>query len=227
MPRQTAKTPATRVVKPRLADQAYERLVELVVSDLPAGSRLSEAELSTTLGMSKTPVREALLRLESEGLVSPIPHVGYLIPHLSYSELREALEVREAIEGYLAMLAADRIDDVELSELRAVFTQTEAGLGQDQVADIDAMKRFNALLHGAILQAAGNAKMEQILATVRNQVNRGIKELIGNDQRRYKLSFDEHGVILEALEARDPARAERAMRAHVESVNVHILRRFR
>ncbi|MCR1781318.1 GntR family transcriptional regulator [Nocardioides carbamazepini] len=222
-----AKATGPAAAKPRLADQAYERLVELVVSGLPAGSRLSETELATTLGMSKTPVREALLRLESEGLVSPIPHVGYLIPHLSYLELREALEVREAVEGYLAMLATDRIGDAELTELRETFDETAARLGDDPAADIEAMKRVNDLLHGTILRAANNAKMEQILATVRNQVNRGINELIGKDERRYRLSFDEHVTILEALESRDPAQAERAMRTHVESVNIHILRRFR
>lgn len=216
-----------RVPKPRLADVAYEQLVELIMSELPAGSRLSETELATTLGMSKTPVREALLKLESEGLVSPIPHVGYLIPHLSYRELREALEVREAVEGYLAMLATGAITEAELADIRKAFEETEASFTGEPDVDIAAMKESNALLHGSIMRAANNSKMDQILGAVRNQVNRGIKELIGNDLRRYRESFDQHLVILDALEKGDPARAERAMRDHIGSINVHILRRFR
>jgi DNA-binding GntR family transcriptional regulator len=211
--------------KRRLADVAYDRLVELIVSELPAGSRLSETELATTLGMSKTPVREALLRLESEGLVAPIPHVGYLIPHLSYVELREALEVREAVEGYLAMLAAERISDTELAELRSSFSDAQAAAAAEP--DIATLRELNAALHASIMRAADNSRMEQILAAVRNQVDRGINELIGNDGARYRQSFEEHLAILDSLEAHDPARAELAMREHIRSVNTHILRRFR
>ncbi|MEU8246861.1 GntR family transcriptional regulator [Nonomuraea sp. NPDC048916] len=206
---------------------AYERLVKLILSELPAGSRLSETELASRLGMSKTPVREALLKLENEGLVLPIPHVGYLIPYLSYLELREALEVREAVEGYLAMLAADRISDTELAELRKAFDEGQASLGADPASDISTMKELNSALHGSIMRAADNSKMDQILAAVRNQVDRGIKELVGNDVSRYRQSFEQHLAILSALEAHDPAQAERAMRDHIGSINAHILRRFR
>lgn len=214
-----ASTPGARPARRRLADVAYERLVELILTELPTGSRLSEPEIAATLGMSKTPVREALLRLESEGLVTPIPHIGYLIPELSYVELREALEVREAVEGYLAMLAAERISEADLAELRRRFSEAPS--------DIPTMSELNAALHEAIMRAADNSKMEQILAAVRNQVNRGIREIIGDDVSRYQQSFEEHLAILDALEARDPARAERAMRDHVASVNTNILRRFR
>lgn len=213
--------------KRRLADVAYERLVELILSELPPGSRISETELATILGMSKTPVREALLKLGSEGLVSPIPHIGYLIPPLSYLELREALEVREAVEGYLAMLAADRISDTELATLRKTFDETKASFNDDPAADIQAMKEANSILHGSIMRAADNSKMEQILDTVRNQVNRGIKQLIGDDVERYRQSFEQHLAILDALEAHDSTRAEQAMREHIGSINSHILHRFR
>lgn len=219
MTKPAATRTGARPPRRRLADVAYERLTELILNELPTGSRLSEPEIAATLGMSKTPVREALLRLESEGLVTPIPHIGYLIPQLSYVELREALEVREAVEGYLAMLAAERLSEAELAELRKAFSEAPP--------DIPRMTELNTALHEAIMRAADNSKMEQILAAVRNQINRGIRELIGDDLPRYQQSFEEHLAILDALEARDAARAERTMREHVASVNANILRRFR
>lgn len=212
----------------RLGDLAYETISALLLdSHYPPGTRLSEADLANQLGMSKTPVREALRRMASEGLVTPIPHVGYLIPQLSYRDVRESLEVREAVEAQVARLACERMNPAEIVSIQAAFAEAEVAMTGDRPADLERMRAMNQLLHSSLLRAADNARLEQILEGVRNQVERAIRELLHDDFGRYQQSFAEHRAVLAALESRDPAAAEAAMRAHVSSVSEHILRRFR
>jgi len=211
-----------------LGDYAYEQIAAMIMDgEFPPDSRLSEADLAARLDVSKTPVREALRRLESEGLVTPIPHVGYLIPRLSYRDVRESLEVREAVEGFMAQLACQRMDPAELRSIEAAFDEAEATMTGDRESDLAQMRTMNALLHGAVLRAADNQRIEQILASVRNQVERAIRELLHEDFDRFQQSFAEHREVLAALGSGQPALAEAAMRRHVASVNEHILRRFR
>jgi DNA-binding GntR family transcriptional regulator len=212
----------------RLGDLAYETISALLLeSHYPPGTRLSEADLANQLGMSKTPVREALRRMASEGLVTPIPHVGYLIPHLSYRDVRESLEVREAVEAQAARLACERMNPAEITSIKEAFAEAEAAMTGDHAADLERMRAMNQLLHSSLMRAADNMRLEQILESVRNQVERAIRELLHDDFERYKQSFNEHLAVLEALESRDPVAAEAAMRVHVSSVSEHILRRFR
>jgi DNA-binding GntR family transcriptional regulator len=198
-----------------------------VTTVLTPGSRISEAELAARLDMSKTPVREALRRLESEGLVEPIPRVGYLVAKISYREVREAFEARAAIEGYAARLAAEQIDDAHLSQLVAGYEEALAALSGETGHDLEIMRSFNASLHKAIVDSADNALLSQMLDSIRIKVTRPIDRFIGNDVTRFRRSLEEHKQILDALASHDADRSEEAVRNHIDSVAQHILTRFR
>ncbi|PZS34446.1 MAG: hypothetical protein DLM61_03715 [Pseudonocardiales bacterium] len=206
---------------------AYTAIGALISDTLEPGALLSEADLAAQLGVSKTPVREALRRLASEGLVSPIAHVGYVIPQLTYRDIREGFEVREAIEGRAAALACEQMIDERLAALVHVFAQGVAELNGDTDHDLTVMRRLNDLLHETVLECADNFRFNQILAGVRNQVHRAIRAYVQNDYGRYEASLLEHRAIVDALERRDVAGAEAAMRSHVQSIASHVLKRYR
>lgn len=206
----------------RLTDRAYEHVFHLVTAELDPGVKLSENSIAEDLDMSKTPVREALQRLEADGLVTPIPYVGYVVPHVSFPDTREAFEVREAVEGYAAGLAAIRMKNETLRKLQEAFD-----LNTMPDRTVESMKELNDLLHGSILEAADNVVLGQALERVRARITRAIRVVVSGDVERFEQSFDEHRQILQKLEQRDRAGAEDAMRQHIRSVAEHVLQRLR
>jgi len=131
-----------------LKQQAYDRLEEMIVTmELPAGAAVSEATLAKRLGMSRTPVREALQRLAREGLVRVLPRRGLLVTELDVGKQLRMLEVRRVIERLLAERAAARRDTAQASAFRAVAAEFEAaGKGDDEALFTRADRTFNRLL---------------------------------------------------------------------------------
>ncbi len=209
----------------RLGDVAYDSLRQLT-KELPSGTRLSEMELAGRLGMSKTPVRDALRRMQSEGYVEVIPHVGYLIPHISYRDVREVFEIRQAIEGEAAALAAVRMDQAVLEKLAEHLAGLRAELPSDERAQIESLTRFGSLLHDQVLAGADNKRLVQILSSLKGQIERATEPLL-RDALRPRQSLGEHGRLLEALVARDVAGAQTAMRDHLASIRDYVLARYR
>lgn len=211
----------------RLADKAYVSIRDFVISELQPGTRLSEASLATKYGMSKTPVREALQRLELDGLVVSIPQVGYLVPHVAYRDVRQVFEVREAIEVYSARLAAIHMSDGVLAQLVDRVAELDSSLTGSEELDLARLKDFNAELHSSIMDASDNPLMMQMLDSVQLRIQAALNHFLKHDFSRYQQSYEDHRRIVEALQTREPVICEEAMRAHIDSVNRHILARFR
>ncbi|MBI3973291.1 MAG: GntR family transcriptional regulator [Chloroflexi bacterium] len=211
----------------RLTDVAYERIKELLLTrdDLP--EVLSEQVLATHLGFSKTPVREALYRLSQEGLLRLIPRRGYLVPEVTQTDVRHLFELREAVEGMAARLAADRIRDDELHEIEEAVNR--AGDLRDDVEDAETLavlRHCNEIVHGGIMCAAGNPRLEQALAPIRDQIKRVLMVSLGM-RGQIRGGRIEHVEILHALQRRDPDGADAAMRAHIRATYQHTVRRVR
>ena len=217
LPMETVPTPGTLQ-----GETTYERLCdEIRTGKLPPGSRLRETEIAARLAVSRTPVREAIRRLEAEGLVDHLPRSGAVVRKLDYPELMELYEMRTVLEGTAARLAARAASPVELDELVAINDEMRANAGRP-----DLVVGLNRQFHRLLLDAARNRFLLRAMATVENTLLiLGSSSMAMPDRARE--AVDEHREVLEALLARDGAAAEAAMRRHMERAQFARLRILR
>ncbi|MCT7376711.1 GntR family transcriptional regulator [Chelativorans salis] len=191
---------------------AYMRLLdEIRRGDLLPGTRLREVELSERLKISRTPVREALRRLEADGLVVHQPRLGAVMRRLGYAEIMELYEMRAVLEGTAARLAARAASEVELAELRAL-NEEFADVLNDELQAAEVNRQF----HSILLDAAKNRFLRKSVGALQKTMSiLGRSTLI--DVGRAGAACQEHIRILDAIEARDGTAAEAEMRAHIEA----------
>ncbi|MDL4775444.1 GntR family transcriptional regulator [Actinomadura xylanilytica] len=200
---------------PRATDTAYEAVRQMILSgEAGAGSRLGESELAETLGLSRTPVREALQRLGSDGLVEVLPHRGARVVRWTPADLDEIFELRALLEPYAAARAARQApDETVLADLRAQCAAMERAAAD---GDLGLVADLNARFHAAVIDLSGNRRLPAMLTSVIHA------PLILGTFHRYDAesmarSMNHHRELVAALEARDPAWAEAVMRAHVRA----------
>jgi DNA-binding GntR family transcriptional regulator len=187
---------------------------EIERGDLRPGDPLVEAQLSTRFGVSKTPVREALIRLKRDGLVeAPLHHVNRVATP-TVVDIREACEVRAWIECALAARSAEAPSKELLRELAASIEQADEALAaDDSVAYGKAVRRFSDLIAAEV----GNSYAEEVLDRLRNVLTL-IAHIARETPGRQERSVDEHRAIYSAIQANDPAAAAEATRSHLESI---------
>jgi DNA-binding GntR family transcriptional regulator len=217
------------VVEPgseRAADRAY-RLVraDILTGDLPADSRLGESALGVRYGLSRTPVREALRRLQSEGLVQVSPHRGARVFDWRRLDIETIYDLRAVVEGFLVRRAAMTITADEIERLTTLCDQMEEvarSLPRGAPEFTDRTAEFNQEFHGGIARAAGG----EFFTGVRNSVVlaplllRTVSDYTAEDQAR---TNHHHREILAAFRARSPEWAESVMLAHVHSAKSRLL----
>lgn len=190
----------------------YRRLLEEIRQGVLApGARLREVEIAERLGLSRTPVREAMRLLEGDGLVVHQPRLGATVRALDYAEIMELYEMRAVLEGTAARLAARAASEVELSELAALNVEFGAAIGnQAQAAEIN--RQFHMILQDA---AKNRFLIKSISSLQKTMMILGPTTLM--DGARAESAVAEHARVLDALMARDGMRAEAEMRAHIEA----------
>lgn len=190
---------------------AYRTLLEEIRGgDLRPGDRLRETELAARLGVSRTPIREAIRQLEADGLVLHAPRQGATVRSLDYAEVMELYEMRAVLEGTAARLAAHAALAIEIDELSAINDELRAA-----PSAADAF-RLNRVFHAALLNAAKNRFLHRSMDGLQKAMMiLGPTTLSESD--RFDGAVQEHGAILDALSARDGQRAEQLMRAHIEA----------
>ena len=208
--------------RPLQGHSAYEQLLEEIrTGSLKPGARLTEIEIADRLNISRTPVREAIRRLESEGLVDHQPRSGAVVRTLAYPEVMELYEMRCVLEGTAARLAARAASDVELEELRAINADMAAAAGNGPD-----MARLNRQFHARLLDAARNRFLVKSMASIETtMLILGPTSMAA--EGRATEAIAEHEAILAALASRDGATAEQAMRAHMERAQLARLRLLR
>jgi len=191
---------------------AYERLLNAIDSgELPPGSRLRESQIAERLGISRTPVREALRQLEAQGLVTHEPHRGVVVAELDYDQLGELYAVREVLEGTAARLAARHASPEEVDVLREL-AEAHAPL----VDDPDALAEANKHFHRQINRACHNRYLNSMLENMRVNLALLSGTTFALPERR-RAAVEEHRAIVDAIAAGDEARAERLARQHISS----------
>ncbi|WP_420112344.1 GntR family transcriptional regulator [Pseudactinotalea sp.] len=201
--------------RPQIKAMVYQRLVQAIVDhELPPGTHLRERDLAERMGVSKTPIREALVRMETEKLVSIAPYRGAVVRTISRTDLRELYELRELLEGFCARVAARSATDESEERMRANVRATQRAIDNgevDQVAQL--LEDFDTILH----QHASGHRIEALLADLEAQL-RLFGRLTFRAPGRQQASLAEHVAILQAVVMRDPEAAEQACRRHVRSV---------
>ena len=127
------------------------------------GARLGEADLADSLGVSRTPVREALRRLGSEGLLATLPNKGARVRTWTASELGDIFDLRALLEGHAAARAATRVTDADISAMNDLVSRMEAATGEGVSPDIDLITELNGAFHGAIVAASGNSLLPELM----------------------------------------------------------------
>ncbi|MGW4646882.1 GntR family transcriptional regulator [Kitasatospora sp. NPDC004289] len=200
------------------ADLAYESLRGAIAQgDLKPGERINMDELARNFGVSKIPIREAVKRLESDGLLVSRVHAGVTVAGIDVNEMRGVFLARESIEALVAELAAQQIDDRQLAELEEVQEAMRASLAGGATGE---MAELNSRFHRLLAEAAGYRVLgdlvEQLLLTIRRY---RITAPLG--ERNWRSVVEEHDTIIAALRSRDPQAAAAAARAHIGSQAAH------
>ena len=199
-------------------EEAYRYLKTLIMSAaLAPGASLNELEIAAALGTSRTPVREAVRKLEQEGLAMRYPNRGAVVTKLSIKDVMDIWQLREILEPAACRLAAPRIDHVALDRIRRMLLELRGRAGPE---DYETLLRSDLDLHGLIVEATGNATLRQVLDMLNERV---VQVRMVTSPGRFQHSVDEHLAIVDALRSRDPAVASEAMRRHLVNARENLV----
>jgi DNA-binding GntR family transcriptional regulator len=204
------------------ADRAYVALKDVIVSlnvyEQPGEVRLDERQLAGDLGVSRTPVREAMAQLEREGFVRSVPRRGIYVVRKSKREVIELITAWAALESMAARLITQNASDEEIATLRAMFATFENG---QLHAKLDEYSEVNIRFHQAIVRMSHNGVLIHLAENLFTHMRMIRRKTIG-EQDRVDRSIRDHMNIIEALEARDTARAEDLVRDHALGLADHV-----
>lgn len=197
---QAAAPTATRITRRPLHEDAVEQLRAMIVhGELAPGSRLNERVLCEQLAISRTPLREALKLLATEGLVELLPNRGAIVARLDAMRLSQALAVMGALEALAGELACAQASDAAIAELRALHFEM---LATHARGDLGAYFRYNQLIHLKLVEASGNPVLSQAYRQLNASVRRA-RYMANLSRQRWDAAVREHEAILQALLARD------------------------
>lgn len=205
---------ALTIEKPlTVAESVYQKLRDhIIFGSFKPGQRLAEEQLAEQMGVSRTPVREALLRLEQEGLIQMLPRQGAVVRRLSLEEARQVYEVRALLEGLAARLAVQHMTPQALSAIREAL---DASFEVMEQQDTRRLVIHNNHFHDLIVETARNVVLKKILNLLRTQVNLLRITLWSTFPDRLEQTLREHERIYEAMAAGDEDGAEQAAREHI------------
>ncbi|WP_163528591.1 GntR family transcriptional regulator [Halobacillus ihumii] len=205
----------------KLPQRAYQ-ILRLAIRDLKLmpGKTFLEREMAEVLGMSRTPVREALIRLQTEGVVRLIPRRGFIVEPIETDDLRETYEVVEVLEGLAASLATDKIDDLELDDLEVLIDYQERALKEN---DLTEWAKHDDLFHFKIINYADNKRLTNVIEVHADQLYRARLFTINKRPLPFR-SIVEHRAIIACMRANDGKAAQESMQSHRKRARNEILK---
>ena len=204
-----------------LRDVVFNTLRQAILrGELKPGERLMEIALSQRLGVSRTPVREAIRMLEQEGLVIMIPRKGAQVAEISEKDLKDVLEVRLGLEELAVRIACQRITEEELEELEQAVKEFEEAMKEDNLGVLAAA---DVKVHEVIYGSTHNKRLVQIISNIREQMYRYRVEYLKEGETRDVL-VKEHEELTKAIRERDVERAKQLSFQHIENQRMAIMR---
>lgn len=195
-----------------LRDVVFNTLRQAILrGEMEPGERLMEIQLAQKLGVSRTPIREAIRKLELEGLVVMIPRKGAEVAHITEKDMKDVLEVRCTLEELAVSLACKKTTPEKIAELKKANKVFEAAIvSKDVVSIVEADVQF----HDTIYAMAGNQRLIQIINKLREQMYRYRLEYV-KDARTHSILIDEHNDIIEKMGKKNVDDAKNMMRQHI------------
>lgn len=197
-----------------LRDVVFNTLREAILrGDLVPGERLMELQLAAKLGVSRTPIREAIRMLEQEGLAITIPRKGAIVAGMTEKDMQDVLEIREALEELSVQVACDKITDEEIAQLEKNMKNFELSL---KIGDLKKMAQADVEFHDVIYQATDNPKLISMLNNLREQMYRYRVEYLKNPQN-YEQLLKEHEAIYRGIVEKDKDAVTNTIRKHISN----------
>ena len=207
-----------------LRDVVFNTLRQAILTgELKPGERLMEIHLANKLGVSRTPIREAIRKLELEGLVTMIPRRGAEVAQITEKSMNDVLEVRRAMDALCTELACERISEEEIEALKAA---SENFAEAAKTKDIRKVAQADVEFHDIILKATGNVRLVQLVNNLAEQMYRYRFEYL-KDVSRYSSLTEEHRVIFESIKNRDKEAAIGAAELHIDNQAKAIINQIR
>lgn len=207
-----------------LRDVVFNTLRKAILKgELKPGERLMEIALAERLGVSRTPVREAMRKLELEGLVVMIPRRGAQVANITEKDLNDVLEVRMALENLSIENACKKMTEEQLAELKKAAKVFEATMEEGNLVNL---VEADVAFHEVIYQSSDNCRLNQVLNNLREQIYRYRVEYLKEEETR-KLLVKEHDEIYEAIRNRDVKTAQEISYQHIENQREAIIRSIR
>ena len=196
-----------------LGQDVYEKLKQAIVKgDLPPDSRLVESRMANVLGISRTPVREAIHKLEREGLLRHNPSGGFFIVGLTRSDIEETFGIRSVLESYAARLAATHHKgEEELDPLDQKIHEYQLHLDQ---GNLKALLRINTEFHGLLYALSRSPKLIKMISDLQDQIYR-FRQVLLNTEEHARISNEDHKLMLKLISKRDLEGVESLVRKHI------------
>ncbi len=203
----------TRITRVTLHDAVVDQIRDMIIDGrLMPGSRIFEGQVGTALGVSRTPLREAIKTLASEGLVEIVPSKGAVVRRFTEHDIREILEVLKAIEQAAALLTCQRASITEIKKIRHMHERMlELYAKRNRLAYF----KLNQAIHSAIVQAAGNSVLAQTHETLQARIKR-IRFIGHEGPKRWAAAVTEHEEMIAALVARNGAQLSEVLGRHLD-----------
>ena len=207
-----------------LRDVVFNTLRQAILTgELKPGERLMEIHLANKLGVSRTPIREAIRKLELEGLVTMIPRRGAEVAQITEKSMNDVLEIRRALDALCVELACERITEEDLGRLKQACEAFEAAV---RTKDIKKVAKADVELHDIIVQATGNQRLVQLINNLSEQMYRYRFEYI-KDISQHQQLIDEHRMIYESIVKKDKEAASQAAHVHIDNQKKAIIAQIR
>lgn len=206
-----------------LRDVVFNTLRQAILTgELKPGERLMEIHLANRLGVSRTPIREAIHKLELEGLVTMIPRRGAEVAQITEKSMNDVLEVRRAMDALCIELACERISQEELEALKDACDHFEEMV---KTSDVKKIAQADVALHDIIVQATGNKRLVQLINNLSEQMYRYRFEYIKDFSQHDRL-IEEHRIIYNSLMNKDRETATEAAKVHIDNQKKAIIRQI-
>jgi DNA-binding GntR family transcriptional regulator len=198
--------------KENLGSQVFEQLKGMILrGEIPPGRRIIESEIALFMGISRTPVREAVHKLEAEGLLTPLSKGGYAVRGLTVSDIEDTFDIRGILESFVGYLAAKRHTEGELIALELKIDEFQQYLDK---GDLKKLSAVNTEFHEALYELSRSHRLIKMIHGLKDEIF-FLRNIILNSEKMARLSNRDHKEIVEAIRQRDAEKAEGRLKEHI------------
>ena len=198
--------------KENLGNQVFEHIKEMILKgEIPAGKRMIESEIADSMGISRTPVREAVHKLEAEGFLKPLPKAGYVVRGLTLSDIEETFDIRSILESFAAYLSAIRYSDEEILPLEEKIEEFQRHLDRD---DLKGLTKINTDFHELLYSLSRSPRLIKMIHGLRDEIF-FLRKVILNSGEMALLSNKDHREMIKAIKKREAKKVRRLVMEHI------------